>query len=55
MENAYELQITPFQLQKFGNIILFHLEYLFLHENNKKFNLSLNPILNTSNIWKSIT
>jgi hypothetical protein len=31
----------------FYNIILYHLESLFCHENSKKNNFSLNPILNT--------
>jgi hypothetical protein len=29
IENSFELQITPFQLLNFFNIILFHLESLF--------------------------
>jgi hypothetical protein len=47
MYNSYELQNNPFQFIKFCNIILYHLESLFWHENSKKINSSFNPILNT--------
>jgi hypothetical protein len=47
IENSFLVQITSFQFLKFCNIILYNLESLFLHENSKKNNLSLNPILNT--------
>jgi hypothetical protein len=46
-KNSYEVQIYPFQFLKFCNIILYHLESLFCHENSKKINSSLNPILST--------
>jgi hypothetical protein len=47
IENLYLVQINPFQFLKFCNIILYHLESLFWHENSKKNNFSLNPILST--------
>jgi hypothetical protein len=36
IENPYLVQIEPFQFLKFCNFILYHLEYLFCHENSKK-------------------
>jgi hypothetical protein len=42
IENPYLVQIEPFQFLKFCNFIIYHLEYLFCHENSKKFNSSLN-------------
>jgi hypothetical protein len=47
IENSYDLQITPFQFLKFCNIIVYHLESLFLHENISKINFTLNHILST--------
>jgi hypothetical protein len=47
MENPFLVQITSFQFLKFFNNILYHLESLFWHENSKKNNFSLYPILST--------
>jgi hypothetical protein len=47
IENSYEFQITSFQFLKFCNIIVYHLEPMFLHENISKINFSLNHILST--------
>jgi hypothetical protein len=55
IENSYELQINSFQFLKFCNIILHHIEALFCHENSKKIYFSLDPILNTLNLWKFIS
>jgi hypothetical protein len=47
IENSYLVQIIPFQFLKFCNFIIYHLEPLFGHENNKKLNFPLNPISTT--------
>jgi hypothetical protein len=47
IEISFVVQITPFQFLKFSNIILYHLESLFGHDNSKKNNFPLNPILST--------
>jgi hypothetical protein len=41
IESLFLVQINPFQFLKFCNIILYHLESLFCHENSKKNNFSL--------------
>jgi hypothetical protein len=47
IEISFLVQINPFQFLKFYNIIIYHLESLFWHENSKEINFSLNPILST--------
>jgi hypothetical protein len=50
IENSYELQIDPFQFLKFCNIIVYHPESLFCHENSKKINFPLDHISSTENL-----
>jgi hypothetical protein len=47
IENPFLVQISPFHFLKFYNFILYHSEPLFYHDNSKKINPTLNPILNT--------